>query len=159
MTVRPPTDASLEVEIRGLISQPYLGKRVHALVGDVGSGVQQGYAELFAKLAAAGVAPTGPPFLVASKPDHGAMEIELGVPCAAPPATGELYAGTLPGGRAAATTYRGAYAAMGPTYDALSQWILANGHTMAGPPREIYLTGPDVASPEEQVTELIWPIG
>jgi len=159
MSVRQETEATLEVEIRGLVSQPYLGKRFRALLSDVGSGVHQGYAELFAKLAAAGVAPTGPPFLIASKPEQGAMEIEIGVPCAAPPAAGELYAGTLPGGRAAATTHRGAYDAIGPTYDALSRWVLANGHMMAGPPREVYLTGPDVARPEEQVTELVWPIG
>jgi effector-binding domain-containing protein len=152
--------ASLEVHIRGLLPQPYLGKRFRAPLGDVGPRVQQGYAELFAKLGAARVAPMGPPFVIASAPQQGAMDIELGVPCAAPPAGGDLYAGTLPGGRAAVTTHRGPYDAIGPTYEALSAWIAANGHTPAGPPREVYLNGPgDVASPDEYLTELVWPIG
>ena len=160
MSVRSATEAALEVEIRGLVPQPYLGKRFRAPTGDVGRGVQQGYAELFATLAASGITPVGPPFLIASQPQDGAMDIELGVPCAPPPVAGALFAGTLPGGRAAVTTYRGPYDAIGPTYEALSGWIFANGHTMAGPPREVYLTGPeDVASPDQHVTELVWPIG
>lgn len=160
MTVRAATEASLEVQIRELAPQPYLGKRFRARRADVGSAVQRGYAELFAKLAAAGVTPAGPPFLVASPPEPEAMDIEVGVPCAAPPAAGELHAGLLPGGRAAVTTYRGPYEAIGPTYEALSSWVLANNFTTAGPPREVYLTGPeDVASPAEHVTELVWPIG
>lgn len=161
MSVRPATEASLEVVIRECLPQPYLGKRFRTLTTeDVGRGVQHGYAELFAKLAASGVAPVAPPFLIASQPQGGAMDIELGVPCAAPPAGGALFAGTLPGGGAAVTTYRGPYGAIGPTYEALSTWILANGHAMAGPPREVYLTGPqEVASPDEQVTEIVWPIG
>lgn len=159
MSVPAATGTSLEVEIRGVVPQPYLGKRIHAPVGAVGNSVQNGYADLFAKLAVAAVVPAGPPFLIASDPQGGEMDIELGVPCVAPPAAGDLHAGTLPGGRAAVTTHRGAYDAIGPTYEALATWIVANGHTMAGPPREVYLTGPDVAGPEAQVTELIWPIG
>jgi effector-binding domain-containing protein len=160
MSERTAAPASLEVEIRGLVPQPYLGKRFSAPVGEIGSGVQQGYAELFAKLGAARVAPMGPPFVIASAPQQGAMDIELGVPCAAPPAAGELYAGTLPGGRAAVTTHRGPYDAIGPTYEALSTWIFANGHTPSGAPREVYLNGPDdVASPDQYLTELVWPIG
>ena len=160
MSVRSATEAALEVEIRGLALQPYLGKRFRTPTSGVGSGVREGYAELFAKLAASGVTPVAPPFLVASPPRAGAMDIELGVPCASPPAAGDLFAGTLPGGRAAVTTYRGPYDAIGPTYEALSRWIFTNGHTMAGPPREVFLTGPeDVASPDEHVTELVWPIG
>lgn len=130
MSVPAATGTSLEVEIRGVVPQSYLGKRIHAPVGDVGNNVQKGYADLFAKLAAAAVVPAGPPFLIASDPQGGEMDIELGVPCVAPPAAGDL-----------------------------SRWIVANGHTMAGPPREVYLTGPDVAGPEAEVTELIWPIG
>lgn len=153
------TEPSLEVAIRGLVQQPYLGKRLRARVGDVGGAVQRGYAELFAKLAAAGVTPAGPPFLVASPPRPESIDIELGVPCAAPPAAGDLYAGVLRGGRAAVTTHRGPYDRIAPVYEALSRWILTNRFAVAGPPREVYLTGPeDVTSPNEHVTEIVWPI-
>ncbi|MEX2046422.1 MAG: GyrI-like domain-containing protein [Chloroflexota bacterium] len=160
MSVPSATPAALEVEIRGLATQPYLGRRFRTRTTDVGRDVQRGFAELFTKLAAAAVAPLGPPFLISSQPRDGMMDLELGVPCATPPAAGPLFAGTLPGGRAAVTTHRGPYDAIGPTLEALSSWIFANDHRMAGPPREVYLTGPgDVASPDQQVTELVWPIG
>jgi effector-binding domain-containing protein len=159
MSQRIAAPSKLEVQIRGVVPQPYLGKRFRAPAGAVGSFVQRGYGELFAKLAEAGVAPAGHPFVIASAPLAGAMDIELGVPCAAPPIGGDLYAGTLPGGRVAVTTHRGRYDAIGPTYEALSTWIAANGHATAGPPREVYLNGPDdVAGPDEYLTELIWPI-
>ena len=159
MSQRIAAPSSLEVHIRGVDPQPYLGKRFHAPVGDVGSFVQRGYGELFARLAEARVAPAGHPFVIASAPLGGAMDIELGVPCAAPPIAGDLYAGTLPGGRVAVTTHRGPYDAIGPTYQALSTWIAVNGHAPAGPPREVYLNGPDdVARPDDYLTELIWPI-
>ena len=160
MSERTAAPASVEVEIRGLVPQRYLGKRFSAAVGEIGSSVKHGYGELFSKLGAARVAPVGPPFLIASPSQQGAMDIELGVPCAAPPGGGDLYAGTLPGGRAAVTTHRGPYDAIGPTYEALSNWIFANGHTPAAAPREVYLNGPDdVQSPDQYLTELVWPIG
>jgi hypothetical protein len=160
MTLLTATRPSLQVSIRGLISQPYLGKRLHVRRADVGSAVRGGYAELFARLAAERVMPAGAPFLVASPPRPEGMDVELGVPCAAPPAAGDLYAGMLPGGRAAVVTYRGPYDGIAPTYEALARWLLANAYTTAAPPREVYLRGPeDVARPTEYVTEVVWPIG
>ena len=44
------TRPSLEVSIRGLAPQSYLGKRIRARRADVGSAVRAAYAELFAKL-------------------------------------------------------------------------------------------------------------
>lgn len=153
----PP--ALLDVVIRELPPQSYLGKRVHAALAAVGPEVQRGLADLFTRLAAAHVAPVGMPFVIASEPRGGAMDIELGVPCGSPPAAGPLYAATLPGGRVAVTTHRGPYEEIAPVYAALNSWIRANGHSTSGPPREVYLTGPqEVASPADHVTELVWPI-
>ena len=121
--------------------------------------VAAAFAELFTRLQETGVAPVAPPFVVASMPQNGTMRIEVGVPCSAPPGNDTLHAGNLPGGRVAVTVHHGAYDAIGPVYEALSRWIFEHGHSMAGPPREVFLTGPaDVSSPAEHVTELVWPI-
>lgn len=155
-----PADLKLNVSVRELAPQPYLGTRLRAATGSVGATVQGGFVRLFSQLESARKPPLGPPFLIASEPRDGFMEIELGVPCASPaPTAAGLHAATLPGGRAAVATYRGRYEDIGPAYEALANWIAAHGHIMAGPPREVYLTGPaDVARPEDHLTELIWPI-
>lgn len=150
--------SALEVQIREVPPQTYLGKRLHVVIpGDVGTPVSQAYAELFSRLAAANVAPSGPPFLIATHPVEGGMDVLVGVPCAEAPAAAGLVSGTLPGGRVAVTTHRGSYESLAPVYAALSGWILTNGHVMAGPPREVYLTGPEVPQ-EQHVTEVFWPI-
>jgi DNA gyrase inhibitor GyrI len=155
MTVQ---SVSLAVEIRDTRSQSYLGKRLHVTIpGDVGTPVAQGFRELFARLEESHVRPSAPPFLITSHPLGGGMDLELGVPCDRPPAEGIFIAGTLPGGRVAVTTHRGAYDKIAPVYSALADWIFTNGHAMAGPPREIYLTAPEVPI-EEHVTEIHWPI-
>lgn len=147
--------AALEVEIREMRSQPYLGKRVRAPLGAVGPEVQAGFASLYAKLAHLAVAPAGPPFLVADAPRDGFLDMELGAPCATSVQAGDGFeAATLPGGKVAVTVHRGAYDAIGKVYAELARWITAEGLVTAGPPREVYLSGPG----QEPVTELIWPV-
>lgn len=151
--------APSSIEVRDVAGQRYLGKRVSAPVSDVGSVVRATFAELYATLAANNVTPTGMPFLTASRPDGGEMRIQVGVPCDAPPAGAELFAGRLPAGRVAVATFRGRYEEIGPVYAELAAWIRDNGHIVSGPPREAYLTGPqDVTHPDDHVTEVIWPI-
>lgn len=154
-----PSLAPPRIAIRHVAPQRYLGKRVHARLDAVGTVVPAAYAELFAALREAHVTPAGMPFLVASEPSGGEMDIELGVPCADPPARGDLIAGTLPGGRVAVHTFTGRYEDIGPVYMSLAEWIRVSGLESAGPPREVHLTGPeDVARPEDHVTEVVWPI-
>ena len=43
-------------------------------------------------------------------------------------------------------------------YDAVEQWISANGRTIAGPPREIYFADPSVGPPDEAVADVAFPI-
>lgn len=54
----------------------------------------------------------------------------------------------LPGGRVATVTHVGPYSDLKTTYDAVFAWFLEHGHTYAGPPREIYLNGPDEVDQE-----------
>jgi AraC family transcriptional regulator len=143
------------VEIREVPPQPYLGKRIRAALSVVGPEVQSGFASLYARLAVIAIAPAGPPFLIAEKPDDGCLDMELGAPCAVPARPGNGFeAATLPGGKVAVTVHRGAYGAIGEVYSRLAEWITAQGLTMAGPPREIYLSEPG----EHPVTELAWPV-
>ncbi len=148
-------EAVLAVEIREVEAQPYLAKRVRAPLASVGASVQQAFAELYHRLEASNARPSGPPFLIADFPRDGYLEMEIGAPCAAPPPGGDGFeARILPRGRVAVTVHRGSYESIGELYPRLAEWIAANGLTMAGAPREVYLSPPG----EEPVTEVAWPI-
>ena len=43
-------------------------------------------------------------------------------------------------------------------YDAVEQWITDNGRTMIGGPREVYFTDFMAAGPDDEVTDIAWPI-
>lgn len=65
----------------------------------------------------------------------------------------------LPGGPVARTVHRGRYEDIGAAYEAIFRWIHQHGRHQAGPPREIYLTGPDSdVVPEDYLTEVVVPL-
>jgi effector-binding domain-containing protein len=70
--------------------------------------------------------------------------------------TEPVYVSTLPGGRAVTTTHVGPYEELGVAWERAQAWMSEQGLTMAGPPWECYLTGPDHEGPH--VTEIFWPI-
>ena len=150
----------LSVEVKDLPAQDYLGKLITTGPESVGGLVQQAFGELYACIGEAKSSPTGPPFLIASEPVGGTMEIEVGAPCqpVPKPATG-LHRGRLEACRAAVAVYRGPYEQIGPVYPRLLTWVTDHGYQPAGRTREVYLNGPDEAtSPADYLTELILPL-
>lgn len=151
----PTAKPALSVAIREVEARPYLAKRVRAPMAQVGASVQEGFAALYHRLQEAKSKPAGPPFLIADFPQDGYLEMELGAPCDSPPPGGEGFEPrTLRAGREAVVVHKGSYDSIGEVYRQLADWISAGGLTMAGPPREVYLTPPG----EEPVTEVAWPI-
>ncbi|MEU8131661.1 MerR family transcriptional regulator [Micromonospora sp. NPDC049049] len=124
---------------------------------DIGPVIQPLYPELFRRLTAAGITPTGPSIAWYEPVDPGgdAVVVHAGVlvdvePSAAPDVTVR----DLPELRTAATTiHHGAMDDVEPSMQALARWIEANGYRTDGFAREVYLDYcPD--TPEKGVTEL-----
>lgn len=118
------------------------------------------YDELFRRLEAAGVAPTGPgiAYYEDAPGGDGAILVHAGV---------TVPAGSRPGPdfeivdlpaveRAATIVHRGPMDAIMPTAHALAHWIDAGGHRSAGYAREVNLECP--ADREKWVTELQEPL-
>jgi effector-binding domain-containing protein len=109
-----------------------------------------------------GVRFAGPAYAIYHHADSSEAEVELevGMPVAEQvEAAGRVVAITVPGGLVAATVHRGRYEDIGPAYRALAEWIADHGHETAGPPREMYLVGPDqVQDPGALRTEIAWPV-
>jgi effector-binding domain-containing protein len=126
-----------------------IGKRIGDVLTQVGEYVER-----------SGTRPAGPPYARYFRWSDEGVEVEIGVPVAERVAgDGRLIAGELPGGQVARTVHLGPYDSLTETYDALHDWISAQGREPAGAPWEVYLrTHADVANPSELTTEVVWPV-
>ncbi|MET4926155.1 MerR family transcriptional regulator [Streptomyces sp. PSRA5] len=118
------------------------------------------YEELFRRLEAAGVAPTGPGIArYEDAPEgNGAVVVHAGITVAAEPAPGQDFAilDLPPIERAATIVHRGSMETIMPTAQLLARWMDTGGHRSAGYAREVNLECP--ADREKWVTELQEPL-
>ena len=121
------------------------------------------YGEIFAHLGKNKVAPAGPAF--AMYYDEGYKEKDIDIESAVP------LAGSAPSGdrvkvrelpaveQAACLVHEGSYEGFSDAYGQLLGWIEANGYSIVGPNREVYIKGPGPdCEPSEYVTELQFPV-
>ncbi|MFJ8962538.1 GyrI-like domain-containing protein [Lentzea sp. NPDC102401] len=135
--------------------------RVRTSAHDIAASVGGGLQRLYEFAAAVQVAPSGPPQLAYPEPvTDGDFELDLYLPISGQVAgQAPVNVVDLPGGPAARTVHQGAYDKIPAAYEAAFRWIHEHGHTSSGPPRELYLTGPDEEqSPEDYVTEVVVPL-
>lgn len=120
--------------------------------------IQPLYDELFQRLQAAGIAPSGLGVAYYEDAPDGGVLVHAGVEVSAPVRDEDgLRIHDLPPIEQAATIlHRGAMEAVLPTLQTLGRWIDANGYRSAGYPREISLECP--ANHGEWVTELQEPL-
>nr|CAA46569.1 orf1 [Streptomyces reticuli] len=117
------------------------------------------YDELFRRLDAAGVTPTGPgvAFYEDAPEGGGRIVVHAAVQVAAPLQDGAFRVLDLPPVDQAATiVHRGSMDAVLPTAQALARWIDGNGYRSAGYPRDINLECPE--NRDDWVTELQAPV-
>ncbi|MGY0022190.1 MerR family transcriptional regulator [Streptomyces sp. cg35] len=126
----------------------------------IGPVIQPLYGELFRRLGAAGVTPTGPGVARYEDAPGGGVLVHAGVEVAVAPRDGTgdgLWVLDLPPvERAATLVHRGPMEAVLPSVQTLARWIDAHGHRSAGYPREINLECPE--NREDWVTELQEPL-
>ncbi|MET7376983.1 MerR family transcriptional regulator [Micromonospora arida] len=124
---------------------------------DIGPVIQPLYPELFRRLSAAGVNPTGPAIAWYEPADAGddAVVVHAGVLVDAEPAAApDVTVRDLPALRSAATIiHHGAMDDVEPSMQALARWIEENGYRTDGFAREVYLDY-CADTPEKGVTEL-----
>ena len=74
------------------------------------------------------------------------------------PSTETINVTTLPAATMALTTHVGPFRFLSQAFDALAQWIYANGYKIAGPAREIYLSGDPSGDQADCVTQVLFPV-
>jgi hypothetical protein len=150
--------------------QPYVAIRAIVSMQTIGEAATR-FPAVFAWLAARGLAPAGAPFLKYDSIDMpGRLEIEVGVPVAAPvDGDGEVVSGTLPSGRYAGLTVVGRPSDLAGHTRTLLDWaaernlrfdqVRTNGTERWTGRLEIYNTDPAVhPDPGEWETELAFKL-
>ncbi len=124
--------------------------------------VGQLYGELFAVLGQHAAA-SGPPVALWHDSEYKEKDVdaEAGVYLkSSVPVNGPVQVYQLPGVTAASIIHQGAYNRLSESYDAILRWIEANGKSIAGPSREIYLQcgNPVRQDDESYITEIQIPV-
>ncbi|MFV0528674.1 MAG: MerR family transcriptional regulator [Lachnospiraceae bacterium] len=65
---------------------------------------------------------------------------------------------TLDGGLCVMATHTGAYSELSSVYARLVDWIEKEGYSIVSAPYEIYQTDPDTTAPEDNITEVYFPV-
>jgi effector-binding domain-containing protein len=91
--------------------------------------------------------------------DMQALDLEIGFPFAQHlRGEGEVLAGEFPAGKVAECLHVGPYDQLGAAYEALQQWMTANGHTPSGVAYEFYLNDPQSTPAVELQTDAMFPL-
>ena len=150
-----------KVEVKEVADQPALTIRSRTTPEDLDPVISEGINGVAAYMKELGARRAGPPFTISSDPDaEGTIEVAIGWPTAQElPGRGRVENLLLPGGKVAWAVYHGPYSRLSGAYRTLYEWIVEQGHEVAGDPREIYYTDPDeVPDPADYVTGIIWPL-
>ncbi len=121
------------------------------------------YEELFSYLAQHRVRFAGPAFTIYHDPEYHEqdVDVEVGVPVTdAVPSGDKVKTREMPAVKEmACIVHQGSYDTLSAPYNQLTMWIETNGYRIAGPPREIYVRGPETGSdPSTYVTEIQLPV-
>lgn len=151
-----------DVTVKEVPAQTVASLTVHTNLATIGNAIAQAFGTVVGAIGAAGAYPSGAPFIVYHQviDEHTDGDIEICTPVPpeskAPP--GDVAWKQVPGGAVAATTHRGPYEEIGPAYHTVTGWIQDHGHTVTGPPREVYLNDPQLVAPDDLLTEVQFPV-
>jgi effector-binding domain-containing protein len=149
---------SLEVKFKTISPKQVLSATYHLKVGGLDQKIQETLSTMREMIEQQNVEQSGPPFGIYHGPindqEDGPIEICLPVRGSVT-GTEKIVLKQLFGGNAASVTLQGEqceFPAILKGYDAVSEWIPANGYQKHGPPREVWHSGP---GPEAKM-EILW---
>jgi effector-binding domain-containing protein len=117
------------------------------------------YSEIWMEMKRNGWESTGPPFVYYRSWSGGEVDLDCGFPVkGVPVGTDRIRPFTLPVVKAAKALHKGPYRDLVRTYELVERWMKAEGLEAADYMWEYYLNDPTMVSPEELMTEIVWPI-
>ena len=156
-SIKMPT---LSIDRRELPERPVLFVPLKAARHELATAIAEGVGKAYVYAQTAGIALAGHPYTRYLSSGPGLMDIEVGMPVAAPAASsGDVRAGALPGGPAVVAVHAGPYDQLTETYAAVERWMQTNQLQPGGPPWEWYITDPaQHPDPADWRTEVYWRV-
>ncbi|NLX47107.1 MAG: GyrI-like domain-containing protein [Euryarchaeota archaeon] len=146
------------VEIVETKETPAIAIRERVRVTEIPAVMSRMFGELYPHLGK-GVECAGPPFALYHSWEGEIMDMEVGFPIKGEGIeAGNVRTIKLPAARAAVATHVGPYENLTDTYNAVMEWMKANGHSPASFMWEEYLNSPQEVPPDQLLTRLYWPI-
>lgn len=148
----------IRVEMLPVTSTLYMRFRVSP--EQLGARLAQVLPAVYGHAVGSGGVLAGAPYARYHDVSEDTLDLEAGVPVAAPgTGKGEIQAGELPGGAVAVTWHVGPYERLSEAHQALTAWAETNGHTPAGPAWESYETDPGAEpDPRKWRTQVLLPL-
>lgn len=152
----------MEMEIKELASQPIVSVRFKTSLPAIGESFGRVFSSIFTYLGKMVEAPAGPPFAIYYDEEFKEedMDIEVCVPTSKLlAAEGEVGSSVLPSVTIASTLHMGPYDDAGKLWQALFIWLTKQGYRLSGPPREVFIVGPQPGKdPSEYRSEFLYPV-
>ncbi len=146
-------------EIKERAPQPVLSMRIKTTAQELPQQMGRMFGAVAQYLGELGEPPAGPPFAAYHNMDMQNLDVEGGFPVSKVFAgKGEIQAGEIPGGKAASCLYTGPYPEMVPAYNALTEFVKANGCEPTGVSYEFYLNDPAGTPPQNLMTMIVFPL-
>jgi effector-binding domain-containing protein len=146
-------------EIKNLSAQPVLSVHTRTPVQNLPAILGQTYFQVIQRLGELGEDPAGPPFVGYFNMDMNDLDVEIGFPVRAPlEGQGAVQAGEIPAGMYAVTLHKGPYTTVDQAYNALTEFVQGQGHSMPEISYEFYLNDPNETAPEELLTQIFFPV-
>ncbi|NDJ61644.1 MAG: GyrI-like domain-containing protein [Chloroflexi bacterium] len=153
------TQQEFQFEVTTWDARPTVFIRTRCPIEQLPTKIGEAYGQIMPYLAQQGVEPVEPPYVAYHDPDMSNLDVEIGqVIAQAVPSQGDIQAGTLPAGQAAACIYKGAYDGISAAHDALAGWAKAQGHTSSGVAYEFYISDPGDTPPQDLLTRVVHPL-
>lgn len=149
-----------EIKIIECDEQPTAAVRERVPISELPPFFARAYHETMQALQAQGLQPTGPPFAKYYGKPSDTADVEAGFPASGPVTpTGDVLAGTLPGGKVVEAMHVGPYDTMEKTYHEMVAWVGEQGLTPSDVMWETYLDDPaQEPDPEKWRTQIFWSV-
>lgn len=150
---------SYDVELKDVPAQLALTFRTRVTMATLSQRLGEAFDAVTAHVQGGGAQYAGPPFVLYPGPMGDEFELVLCMPVTPGAVAGESVGlEEIPGGSMACTMHRGPYARIGAAYQAVQEWMTANGRQPGENMREIYYNSPSDVPDEDLLTEVCWPV-
>lgn len=138
-------------------AQTTISIRTRAATKELPQVLGMAYGSIMSYLSEVGIKPSGAPYVGYFNMDMEDLDIEVGFPV---PQTiagkNEINPSEIPAGKQVSCLYTGPYNQIEPAYNAIMDWIPANGYAATGVCYEFYLNDPVVTPEHELLTKIVF---